>query len=636
MSVLKIRDIKVRDNTFKNMNITVKEKTIKAFVTNNNESNTKLFYGVVKSIINCDDKTQFIYGKLKTDNYERNMVFISQTLSYNDVNVTVLDYLKIDISPFKEIVNKYFKGVDIGLKDKKIKDTSMTEKILIETVRILVKTPKLIVIDDILISLDDENLENIMNVLDKYKNENNSSVLIFTSQIKKIIKYCDDVDVIKNGTTTFTGTVKEFYNEFKDDTIINTPKMSKLMHSLNKKCGLNLPTNISDVEEAVNNIAPLISNKDIYVVKNSAKLRYGYTTGSCATAVSVASLMTLITQKENEEVFITLPSKEKVRFSITIVDNKKEYVKAMVIKFAGDDPDVTDKAKIYAKVSFNDSGEINLKGGHGVGVVTEEGLRCEVGEPAINPVPRKMITENCKIILNKYGINKGVDIEISVKDGEEIAKKTFNEKLGIKGGISILGTTGIVEPMSEKALIETIKIMIDKQYLLNKDIVLISPGNYGEDFCKNILKIETMKCEKISNYIGETLDYIRYKGFKKILFVGHIGKIVKISAGIMNTHSSMADCRLEMLALYTAVCGGKKELVQDILNCLTTQKAIDILSKQPFCEDVMKKIMERIIYYCNYRLKNEVEIAIITFDNSFDNIVKSENTEEILKLIKGN
>jgi cobalt-precorrin-5B (C1)-methyltransferase len=370
-----------------------------------------------------------------------------------------------------------------------------------------------------------------------------------------------------------------------------------------------------------------------YIVKSGKEMRFGYTTGSCATAAATAAAEMLLDDCCVNCVFITLPNNEKVEFQIEDISINNDSVTCCVTKDAGDDPDVTDGIKIYAKATYSDIG-INILGGVGVGVVTAKGLKCEVGEPAINPVPKKMIIENVSNVLKKFNYKKGMNIEIFVPNGEEIAKKTFNARLCILGGISILGTTGIVEPMSEKALVDTIKILIDKQYQEDKDNVLLSPGNYGREYCKKNLNIDIDKGIKYSNFVGEALDYLVYKGYKRVLIVGHIGKLVKLAGGIMNTHSNVADCRMEILASHSAINGASCELVGKIMNCITTDEAVLLLERSKILEKVMASILKKIQFHINYRVKEKLQAEIIIFSNSDTIISKSENAFEFAKMFK--
>lgn len=336
------------------------------------------------------------------------------------------------------------------------------------------------------------------------------------------------------------------------------------------------------------------------IVKGGKEFRIGYTTGSCATAAAAAATEMLLTNRQVEEVVIRLPSGEKISFRINNIEIDVDRVKCSVLKDGGDDPDVTTGLEIFAECKYSKS-EIDLKGGIGVGLVTENGLKCQVGQWAINPVPREMIIENVKRICGYNNYEGGIDVLISVPNGEEVAKKTFNPRLGIVGGISILGTTGIVEPMSQQSLIETIKIFVDRRKLVNPDEIIITPGNYGMDYCRDILKIDLNQAVKFSNFVGETVDYIAYKGFKRVLLVGHMGKLIKIAGGVMDTHSAMADCRMEILAAYAGYYGADKYIIQKIMNCNTTTSAAKILEENGLWECVKLSIEEKIVYHLESR-----------------------------------
>lgn len=363
-----------------------------------------------------------------------------------------------------------------------------------------------------------------------------------------------------------------------------------------------------------------------FTVKNGKRLRFGYTTGSCATAASAAALEMLLFGSKVARADITLPSGEKASFEIGDIAAEPEQVSCSVTKDGGDDPDATHGAKIFAKVRLTE-GDICVKGGEGVGLVTAKGLQCAVGEPAINPVPRKMMIENARRILQRYGADCGAEITISVPGGKDIAEKTYNPRLGIVGGISILGTTGIVDPMSEKALVDTIKAVIDKQYEEDPENILISPGNYGRDFCRDYLGLDIERAVPVSNYIGEALDYIKYKGFKKILFVGHTGKLIKIAAGVMNTHSAYADCRMEVIGVHSAICGADAKTVEQIMNCVTTDEAFDLIKDKSYYAEVKNRILEKVLYHLRFRLKGQAEIETIMFTTDRSHIIKSPGAD---------
>ncbi|MGD9568416.1 MAG: cobalt-precorrin-5B (C(1))-methyltransferase CbiD [Sedimentibacter sp.] len=353
-----------------------------------------------------------------------------------------------------------------------------------------------------------------------------------------------------------------------------------------------------------------------FVLKNGKKLRCGFTTGTCATAAAAAGALMIFTGKTVESVSVRLPRGEILILDIKEPSFNIHGVRCCVQKDSGDDPDSTNGILIYADVSLDDSGEIHIDGGIGVGRVTQKGLDCPVGEPAINSVPRKMITENVRRICNEYGYNGGVNIVISVPEGEEIAKKTFNPQLGIVGGLSIIGTTGIVEPMSEKALIDSLKVEMQVIKERGYNTLLAFPGNYAEKFIDSTLGIRGENSLKFSNYLGEVLDFALELDYKEILIVGHIGKMVKVAGGMMNTHSHTGDFRMEMFACYAGLYGAGNRVVEEILSCVATEQALDILKREKLLKKVMQKISERAFFYINKRVENRIKTKLIIYSNN--------------------
>lgn len=374
-----------------------------------------------------------------------------------------------------------------------------------------------------------------------------------------------------------------------------------------------------------------------YTVKNGKALRFGFTTGSCAAAAAAAAAEMLMTGADVPKAVIHLPSGEQASFDIENIQRQMDFVSCSVTKDGGDDPDVTHGARIFARVSRSQNPGVAIKGGEGVGTVTARGLQIPPGEAAVNPVPRRMIRENLQRIADTKGFdleNRGLDVEISVPGGAEIAKKTYNPRLGITGGISILGTSGVVDPMSEKALIDTIKVVVDRQYARDPGHILIAPGNYGRDFCREYLGLDIEDAVPVSNYIGEALDYIRYKGFRKILFVGHTGKLIKTAAGIMNTHSSYADGRMEIIAAHSALCGADRETVKAIMACVTTDDAFDLIKDKPYYEGARESILSKVLWHLDFRLKGEAEIQVVMFTSDRTHIIKSPGADDMIEYFR--
>ena len=372
-----------------------------------------------------------------------------------------------------------------------------------------------------------------------------------------------------------------------------------------------------------------------YVSKGSKKLRCGFTTGTCAAAASAGAARMLLSGKVIENITVITPSGNSVTVGLTDIKKENDYVSCAVQKDSGDDPDVTDKILVYSTVSYEKSG-ITVDGGEGVGRVTKKGLKQQIGEAAINPVPRKMIEEQLKTAASDYSYDGGLKAVISVPMGIQIAKKTFNPRLGIEGGISILGTTGIVEPMSEQALIDTIRTEIKMHIAEGEKVLLIAPGNYGQDFLLNTLGIELKRSIKCSNYIGDTIDMVCDAGAEAMLLVGHIGKLVKLGAGIMNTHSKAADGRMEVLAACAIRAGAEADTARKILDCVTTEAALDILKKSDMLENTMKQLMIRIEDVLQRRSGGKIRIGAIVFSNEYGILGKTKTADMLLEDIMEN
>ena len=342
-------------------------------------------------------------------------------------------------------------------------------------------------------------------------------------------------------------------------------------------------------------------------------LRRGVTTGLCAAAAAKAATMTLLSAKLVKNVEITAGNGAAIAFDIIETTQENGLVKCAVIKDAGDDPDVTNGLKIIAAVSKTSKCGIEIEGGEGVGRVTKPGLKVPVGKAAINPVPMETIKSAIAETCARFAYTGGIEAEISIPGGEEIAKKTLNSRLGIAGGLSILGTTGIVEPMSSKAVVETIKAEIDVLTASGKTDLLITPGNYGREFAKNELGLDINEAVKCSNFIGETLDYICMKGVPRITLIGHAGKLVKLAGGIMNTHSGIADCRMEIIAAHCALAGASKTDVRQIMESVTTEAAIDIMEQLGINNRVWESIGKKIGFHLRERTQGSVLIECIVF-----------------------
>lgn len=369
-------------------------------------------------------------------------------------------------------------------------------------------------------------------------------------------------------------------------------------------------------------------------------MRYGFTTGSCAAAAAKAAAYMLLTGMEKTEITIETPKGLPYTAQILEIGRGEKEVSCAVQKDGGDDPDITTGALIFAKVSFGKNApearkeaRIHIEGGAGVGRVTRPGLDQPVGNAAINHVPREMIEKEVLQVCEVADYEGELEVEIFVPEGERLAGQTFNPRLGITGGISILGTSGIVEPMSSQAILDTIWVELNQRRAQGFDYAAVSPGNYGLDFMKRAYGYDLDRSVKCSNFIGETIDMAVEMGFQKILLTGHIGKLIKVAGGIMNTHSREGDCRMELLAAFAVRQRVAADDARRILDCVNTEEAVRILDKSGKRQAVMDYAMERICFYLDRRAKGKIKTDCIMYANEFGELAKSKEAEAWFTLL---
>ncbi len=347
-------------------------------------------------------------------------------------------------------------------------------------------------------------------------------------------------------------------------------------------------------------------------------MRNGFTTGSCAAAASKAAAYMLLGGKKTDRVKIGTPAGIVYEADIEDITINEGEVSCAVRKDSGDDPDITNGTLIYATLSliYDGKKEVIIDGGNGVGRITRPGLDQPVGNAAINSVPRTMITEAVRDVMDIFDCEDSVKVIISVPGGEELALKTMGPRLGIVGGISIIGTSGIVEPMSTKALLDTIYVELKQLHDEGAVIAVVSPGNYGLDFMRKTYDYDLDKAVKCSNYIGDTIDMVRELGFEKMLLTGHAGKLIKLSGGIMNTHSKEADCRMELMAAAAIRSGASAETIEKILDSVSTEEAYEHLVTEGIETKCFEYIMEKISYYLNKRAGEDLDVQCMVYSNS--------------------
>ncbi len=372
------------------------------------------------------------------------------------------------------------------------------------------------------------------------------------------------------------------------------------------------------------------------------RLKNGYTTGTCAAAAAKAAAVFRAVQKELTQVTLMLPGGQVLRIPVTREESGGKTICFSVKKDSGDDPDVTNGTLVYADIRevspaefqslcmagtgyvLDEFPNLYLNGGQGIGMVTKPGLSCPVGHYAINPVPRGMILGAVDEIFEKAAVEGFFVIRIRIPDGEQLALQTFNPKLGIEGGISVLGTTGIVKPMSEEALLETIRLEIHMKAVNGAKILLMAPGNYGEEFLKKQLGVPVGSAVLCSNFVKAAVQMAAEEGVSKLLFVGHIGKLIKVSAGVENTHSKYGDGRMEQMAVLAGELG-HPELGDGIRACNTTDDALELLKQQELAEEILNLTAAHVKHWIECWGKNRLSAEVVTFSTAHQILGSTKN-----------
>lgn len=371
---------------------------------------------------------------------------------------------------------------------------------------------------------------------------------------------------------------------------------------------------------------------ELYIPVGRQKLRCGYTTGTCAAAAAAGAAARLLTGETLPAVRIATPAGVAVEAELLRHAAGEGWAACAVRKDGGDDPDVTDGALIFARVERTDTPGIVIDGGEGVGRVTLPGLDQPVGAAAINSTPRRMIAEQLESAAAKVGYTGGLRVVISVPEGEALARRTFNPRLGIVGGISILGTSGIVKPMSEAALLDSLYLEMDQRRAAGTEDLLLTPGNYGESFAREVLGLNLDRWCMCSNYLGAAIDHAAGAGFRSVLVVGHLGKLIKAAAGCMNTHSKTADARRETLTAHAALAGADRALLRALFDSPTTDAGVELLKQAGLLEPVMASIGEALDGQLKRRAGEGLTIEAFFFSNQYGILGKTPGAERLLAL----
>lgn len=369
---------------------------------------------------------------------------------------------------------------------------------------------------------------------------------------------------------------------------------------------------------------------ELYIRQDGKRLRCGYTTGTCAALAAKAAARTLLTGVCPEEETVVTPKGPAVTVPVRLLPSEGAAVCCAVQKDGGDDIDATHGAWICASVEKSPSG-VTIDGGQGVGRVTQPGLDQPVGAAAINSTPRRMIAEAVEEVAFQSGYSGGFRVTISVPDGAELAKKTFNPVLGIVGGISILGTGGIVEPQSLRALLDSLAVEVRVHAARGVKDLIVTPGNYGQHFLTAFPGLASMPQVKCANFIGATLDLCAEHSMERVLLVGHLGKMVKLAGGIMDTHSRVADCRVELFAAHAALAGASRETVAQLMAAATSDACIDILDRAGLREHVLSSLTDAAQTHLDRRAGGALRVGLVTFSNQYGLLTVSHTAKELLQ-----
>lgn len=498
----------------------------------------------------------------------------------------------MELAQVKELAGRDFEQISDGQR----------QRVLLA--RALCQEPEVILLDEPTSFLDIRHKLEFLHMLKEQAEQKQIGVLMSLHELDLARKFADRVICVKNHQVQNIGTPAEVLTDAYIEQLFDMK-----------------PGMLSALENQE-------TTQQTYVFKGTQKLRCGFTTGTCATAAAGAAARMLLTGHPQETIRITVPKGTTLELSIEHISHpSKTSVRCAVRKDAGDDHDVTNQILVYATVERIPQG-IEILGGKGVGRVTRAGLDQPVGEAAINSAPRRQIATQLLRVGEELEYEGGFRVTVEIPEGEEVAKKTFNPRLGIEGGISILGTSGIVEPMSEQALIETIRTEMRMKTANGGKEILLTPGNYGRDYAHDTWGIDLETGIKYSNFLGDTLDMAYEFQVESILLIGHIGKLVKVGSGVMNTHSRWADARMETLCACCVEAQVDASLLPKVLGSISTEEALAVLKEAGCLEPVMQRLLARIMNHLRHRAYEGLDMDVILFSSDFGTLAVSEHAKE--------
>lgn len=367
-----------------------------------------------------------------------------------------------------------------------------------------------------------------------------------------------------------------------------------------------------------------------YVYVGQERLRRGFTSGTAAALAARAATRMLLSGEAPETLSLTTPKGEEVEAPVALSEAGEGWARCGVCKDGGDDVDATDGLLVCARVSRSDEAGVAIEGGEGVGRVTKPGLDQPLGQAAINSGPRAMIREQVEDESAEQGYAGGLSVVVDVPEGREVARRTFNPQLGIEGGVSILGTTGVVEPRSLAALRDSIEVEVRQQAALGSRRLLLVPGNYGDAFASQVPELSGAPRVSCANYIGFSLDCAVRYGFEQVVLVGHLGKLVKVAGGVMDTHSKTADCRREIFTAHAALAGADSACARELMDAATSDACLDVLEEHGLLEAVLSSLSDAIGKAVEGRCGGACESGAVFFTNKRGLLGMSDGARRIL------
>ena len=480
--------------------------------------------------------------------------------------------------------------------------------------RAICQQPEIILLDEPTSFLDIKGKIELLTILQKLAHTQNLAVIVSLHELDMAQKISDAVVCVSPGSVSGVLTPEQAF----------APENIRTLYRLSAE----------QYETLFGAPKPIKPKFEHYVRSGQKLLRCGYTTGTCAALAAAGAARLLLTGTTPETVALRTPKGIVVKVAPLFCRKTADGAECAIEKDGGDDVDVTTGLPVIAQVALlPDVSGVVISGGKGVGRVTKPGLDQPVGEAAINHVPREMITEALHREAENAAYQGGFSVTISIEGGEEVAKRTFNPHIGVEGGLSVLGTSGIVEPMSQQAILDTIQLEMNQASLRagTPRRLILAPGNYGLDYLHETYpKFAAVPVVKTSNFIGDTLDMAASAKFEEVLLVGHVGKLVKLAGGIMNTHSHTADCRTELFCTHAALCGASREVCTALMDAATTDACLDILDAADLRAPVLESLLRAIQLHLDRRAAGTFRVGAILFSNQHGPLGQTETATQIL------